>query len=87
MNKTIPSIASGIFGYIGYDFVANIENLPKEKFDELNLPDGILLRPSITVVFDKKLEEVLICRSVWFDENVNAEKIYKEVYDQIISIK
>ena len=87
MNKTIPSIASGIFGYIGYDFVANIENLPKEKFDELNLPDGILLRPSITVVFDKELEEVLICRSVWFDENVNAEKIYKEVYDQIISIK
>ncbi|MEC7381269.1 MAG: anthranilate synthase component I [Pseudomonadota bacterium] len=87
LNQTIPSIASGIFGYIGYDFAANIENLPKEKFDELNLPDAILLRPSITVVFDKELEEVIICKSIWFDEKNNAENIYEEVYNQIIDIK
>ena len=54
-NDDIPSIASGIFGYIGYDFVANIEDLPKEKIDEFYIPDSILLRPSLTVGFDKEL--------------------------------
>ena len=57
-NDDIPSIASGIFGYIGYDFVANIEDLPKEKIDEFDIPDSILLRPSITVVFDKELKKI-----------------------------
>ena len=34
ITEDIPSIASGIFGYIGYDFVANIEK--KATLDEIN---------------------------------------------------
>ena len=73
-NDDIPSIASGIFGYIGYDFVANIEDLPKEKIDEFDVPDSILLRPSITVVFDKELKN-LICKAVWYAD-VDADNAY-----------
>ena len=86
-NDDIPSIASGIFGYIGYDFVANIEDLPKEKIDELGVPDSILLRPSITVVFDKELKEILICKAVWYADNVDADNAYNFVLDELNKIK
>ena len=86
-NEDIPSIASGIFGYIGYDFVANIEDLPKEKIDEFNIPDSILLRPSITVVFDKELEKILICRAVWYDDNTNADTAFNLAIDELNQIK
>ena len=86
-NDDIPSIASGIFGYIGYDFVANIEDLPKEKIDEFNVPDSILLRPSITVVFDKELKEILICKAVWYVDGVDADNAYNFALDEINKIK
>ena len=82
-NDDIPSIASGIFGYIGYDFVANIEDLPKEKIDEFDVPDSILLRPSITVVFDKELKEILICKAVWYVDGVDADNAYNFAIDEI----
>ena len=87
LDNDIPAIASGIFGYIGYDFVTNIEDLPNEKFDELKLPDSILLRPSITVVFDKKLKQLLICKAIWYDELIDPEELYNHAYDQILNIK
>ena len=82
-NDDIPSIASGIFGFIGYDFVANIEDLPKEKIDEFDVPDSILLRPSITVVFDKELKEILICKAVWYVDGVDADNAYNFALDEI----
>ena len=53
-SDKFPPIASGIFGYIGYDFVRNIEDLPNQNRDTLGLPDSILLRPSKVIVFDNK---------------------------------
>ena len=87
ISEDIPSIASGIFGYIGYDFVANIEELPEEKIDEFNIPDCILLRPSITVVFDKKLDEILICKAVWYDDNTNADTAFNLAESELSQIK
>ena len=37
-SDKFPSVASGIFGYIGYDFVRNIEDLPNQNKDTLELP-------------------------------------------------
>ena len=59
-SDKFPSVASGIFGYIGYDFVRNIEDLPNQNKDTLGLPDSILLRPSSIIVFDNKTKEILL---------------------------
>ena len=59
-SEKYPSIASGIFGYIGYDFIRNIEQLPNQNKDPLNLPDSILLRPSSIIVFDNKTNDIFL---------------------------
>jgi anthranilate synthase component 1 len=52
MDVTLPPMAAGLFGYLGYDIVREIEKLPDTKPDELGVPDSILSRPTIIVVFD-----------------------------------
>ena len=59
-SEKYPSIASGIFGYIGYDFIRNIEQLPNQNKDPLNLPDSVLLRPSSIIVFDNKTNDIFL---------------------------
>ena len=45
-------MAAGIFGYMGYDTVRLIEHLPATRPDELDVPDSILVRPTLIVIFD-----------------------------------
>ena len=48
----LPPMATGLFGYIGYDAVRLFEKLPDKNPDELGIPDGILYLPEIVLVFD-----------------------------------
>ncbi len=48
----LPPPAAGLFGYLGYDMVRQMERLPDINPDVLSTPDAILIRPTIIVVFD-----------------------------------
>ena len=73
-SENFPAISSGIFGYIGYDFVRNIEDLPNENNDTLGLPDSILLRPSQVIVFDNKIKEISLITFSRPKEGISAEE-------------
>ena len=45
-------MAAGLFGYLGYDMVRLMERLPEPNPDVLQVPDAILIRPTVMVVFD-----------------------------------
>ena len=45
-------MASGLFGYMGYDMVGLVERLPDTKPDMLGIPDGLFLRPTVIAIFD-----------------------------------
>ena len=56
-----PPLASGLFGYLGYDMVRYLERLPDGAApDPLGLPDSILLRPQTMVVFDALKQEIQV---------------------------
>ena len=56
-----PPLASGLFGYVGYDMVRYLERLPAGAApDPLGLPDSILLRPQTMVVFDALKQEIQV---------------------------
>ena len=50
--KGLPPMAGGVVGYLGYDMVRQMENLPDKNADVLGVPDGIMLRPTIFAIFD-----------------------------------
>ena len=47
-----PMAASGLFGYMGYDMIRLVEDIPDENPDELGIPDGLMIRPTMMVIFD-----------------------------------
>ena len=56
-----PSIAAGLFGYVGYDMVRYLEKLPDEAApDPLGTPEACLIRPRTVVVFDALKQEIQV---------------------------
>ncbi|MBU1212043.1 MAG: anthranilate synthase component I [Alphaproteobacteria bacterium] len=60
----LPPMAAGVFGYMGYDTVRLIENLPNVPPDDLEVPDAVLIRPTVMVIFDGIKDEMTIVTPV-----------------------
>jgi anthranilate synthase component 1 len=69
----LPPMATGLFGYLGYDMARQVENLPNPPPDTLGLPDAILLRPTILAIFDSVKDEIIVITPVWPDKTVDAK--------------
>lgn len=78
-----PMGPSGLFGYMGYDMVRLIEDIPDENPDELNIPDSIMMRPTVMVLFDNVQNMMCVVTPVR-DHKGNAKKGAKDVYDEAV---
>jgi anthranilate synthase component 1 len=56
----LPPMAGGLFGVIGYDMARLVERLPNVSPDPLDLPDAIMIRPSIVAIFDAIAQEIIL---------------------------
>ncbi|HXL67462.1 MAG TPA: anthranilate synthase component I [Xanthobacteraceae bacterium] len=60
----LPPMAAGVFGYLGYETVRLMERLPAAKPDPIGMPDAILIRPTIVVVFDSVRDAITVVTPV-----------------------
>ncbi len=59
-------MSAGVFGAIGYDLIRLVEEpLPDINPDPLDLPDAILIRPSVVAVFDGIAQEIILSTTAW----------------------
>ncbi|HVW73196.1 MAG TPA: anthranilate synthase component I [Rhizomicrobium sp.] len=79
----LPPMATGLFGYLGYDMARQVEHLPHPPADTLGLPDAILLRPTITAIFDSVKDEIIVITPVWPDKNVDAKAAYARATERL----
>jgi anthranilate synthase component 1 len=68
----LPPMASGLFGYLGYDMIKLVERLPSANPDMLGVPDAVLVRPSIVLIFDAIERDVRIVTPVWPAPGISA---------------
>jgi anthranilate synthase component 1 len=61
----LPSIAAGLFGYLGYDMVRQIERLPSKNPDVLGIPEAVMFRPTLVAVFDHVRDTLTLVTPVW----------------------
>jgi anthranilate synthase component 1 len=83
LPSAVPPMAVGLFGYLGYDIVRLVERLGPEPADPLNLPDAILIRPTITAIFDNVRDEILVVTPVWPQAGVDARAAYTRASERI----
>ena len=79
----LPPMAAGIFGYMGYDTVRLIEHLSTAKPDPLGLPDSILVRPTLVVIFDAVKDEMTVVTPVRPMPGVSAKAAYSRAADRL----
>ncbi|MFM9940354.1 MAG: anthranilate synthase component I [Hyphomicrobiaceae bacterium] len=72
----LPPMAAGIFGYMGYDMVRLVEHLPDTQPDVLDVPDAILVRPTVMVIFDAVRDEMTIVTPAYPRPKLTAKKAY-----------
>jgi anthranilate synthase component 1 len=60
----LPPMAAGVFGYLGYDTVRLIEDLPAPNPDPIGNPDAVLIRPTLVVVFDAVKDTITVVTPV-----------------------
>ena len=58
--SALPPMAGGLVGYLGYDMVRLMEDLPDLAPDDLGLPDAVLVRPTLFAVFDHVRDELYL---------------------------
>jgi anthranilate synthase component I len=70
--EELPPMAAGVFGYLGYDMVRQMERLAPPKPDPIGVPDAIMLRPTVMVVFDGVKDEIWVVTPVRKDASAKA---------------
>jgi anthranilate synthase component 1 len=60
----LPPPSAGLFGVMGYDMIRLAERLPHVNPDPLDLPDGVMTRPSIVAIFDAIAQEIILVTPV-----------------------
>lgn len=77
----LPIFHGGAVGYLGYDFVRHIENLPKVNPDDISIPDSKFLLTDTFLVFDHVKHKILIVSNAKINENPTAsyDKAVKKI--------
>jgi anthranilate synthase component I len=84
LPEGLPPMAAGVFGALGYDMVRLFERLPTANPDPLDLPDGVLIRPSIVAIFDALKQEIVLVTPVRPDDR-SAEAAYADAQGRLES--
>ena len=60
LPQGLPPMSAGVFGYLGYDMVRQMERLPAAKPEPIGVPEALTIRPTDMVVFDSVRDEMVV---------------------------
>jgi len=86
LPESLPPMAAGLFGYLGYDMVRLMEELPPANPDPIGIPDAILIRPTLVVVFDAVKDTLTVVTPVRPDQTVPAKTALARAIERLTSI-
>lgn len=67
LPEGIPPMAAGLFGYLGYDMIRQVESLQGGNPDPIGTPDAIMVRPQIVCIFDQVSQEIIVASPLFED--------------------
>ncbi len=86
LPDTLPPMAAGIFGYLGYDMVRLMEDLPAPNPDPIGIPDAVLVRPTLVVVFDAVKDAITVVTPVRPESGIAAETAFTRASERLSEI-
>jgi anthranilate synthase component 1 len=86
LPAALPPMAAGVFGYLGYDIVRLIEDLPPPSHDPTGIPDAILVRPAVVIVFDAVRDTITVVAPVRTHAGVTAKAALTRATERLSTV-
>ena len=86
LPEGLPPMAAGVFGYLGYDTIRLIEHLPDINPDPIGVPDALMIRPTVIVIFDSVKDEIIVVTPVRPNSTLSADKAYASALERLTSV-
>jgi anthranilate synthase component 1 len=86
LPDSLPPMAAGVFGYLGYDMVRLMEQLSPPNPDPIGIPDAVLVRPTIIVVFDAVKDSITVVTPVRPEIGVDAKAALTRAVERLSGI-
>ncbi len=84
-DKDLPPMASGAFGYVGYDMIAHVEPVEITARDDLNVPEALLVIPGVVLVFDHLYQQLILIGRHAPGEEASANALLDQVETRLES--
>lgn len=79
----LPPMAAGLVGYMGYDTVRLMEKLPETNPKDIDVPDGMFLRPTVTASFDTIEDTLTVVTPVRPDPSIDARHAWDAAWARL----
>jgi anthranilate synthase component I len=86
LPDVLPPMAAGIFGYLGYDMVRLMEELPQPNPDPIGIPDAMLVRPTTVVVFDAVKDTITVVTPVRPEGGVSSDVAFSRASERLAAV-
>ncbi|WP_088342494.1 MULTISPECIES: anthranilate synthase component I [Rhodomicrobium] len=86
LPASLPPMALGVFGYMGYDTVRLIESLPEPNPDPIGIPDAVLIRPTVMAIFDNVKDEIFVVTPVRPQKRQTAKTAWSRAVDRLSAV-
>ena len=80
----LPPALACLVGYFGYETIGLVEDLPRAAGPGLGLPDMLIARPTVLLVFDRLGDELFCIAPLWADQIGDQISAAGERIDEVL---
>ena len=82
----IPSFTGGLVGYLGYETITWVEDIPTHNESQLNVPDSVFMLFEDMIAFDHLKGSALVISNVKVDPNHDLKEQFDEAHLRVDAI-
>jgi anthranilate synthase component 1 len=87
LPDSLPPMAAGVFGYLGYDMVRQMEDsLAAPGLDPIGIADAILLRPTLVIAFDAVEDTITVVSPVRAQAGISAKSALARATERLSAV-
>lgn len=83
----LPRLRGGAVGYLGYDAVRLVEDLPDAPPDDLELPDAVWCFYDTVVAFDHVRHQLVLIANAFIDAETDVEATYENACTRLAELE
>ena len=83
----LPRLRGGAVGYLGYDAVRLVEDLPDAPPDDLGLPDAVWCFYDTVAAFDHVRHQLVLMANVFIDSDTDLRAAYDHAQDRLDALE